>query len=185
MTPWLAGIVIIAVLVWVIVVFNSLIRLRNAADSAWADIEVQLKRRYELVPNLVQTVKGYAAHEQQTLQNVITARTAALASHSPSEKSQTEPSLVSAIRSLFGLVEAYPDLKASEDFLKLQDNLVQIEDALQSARRYYNAVVRDLNTKLQVFPNNLVAPLFGVQSRDYFQLDSAAEARPAEVRFGA
>jgi LemA protein len=180
---WILPIVVIVV-VWLIYVFNSLISLSNRAANAWADIDVQLRRRYDLVPNLVEVVKGYAAHERSTFEKVAAARSTAQSSHSPSEKTQTEPVLISGIRSLFALAEAYPELKANEEFLSLQNNLVEIEDTLQSARRYYNAVVRDLNTKLQVFPNNAVAPVFGVQPREYFQLDCPDEAQTVGVKFG-
>ena len=170
---------------WLIYVFNTLVSLSNRADAAWADIDVQLKRRYDLVPNLVETVKGYAAHETGTFQKVAAARAAGLDAFTPGEKSQTEPTLAAGVRQLFAVAEAYPELKANEEFLRLQNSLADIEDYLQSARRYYNAVVRDLNITAQMFPNNWVAPLFAVRPREYFQLDSPDQAKPAEVSFGA
>lgn len=181
---WIVSIAVIVVVLWLIYVFNSLISLLNRADNAWADIDVQLKRRYDLVPNLVEVVKGYAKHERGTFEKVAAARAAAQMSSTPDQKNQTETALASGILTLFALAEAYPQLKANEEFLHLQNNLAEIENALQGARRYYNAVVRDLNTKLQVFPNNAVAPLFGMRPRDYFQLDSNAEAQAVDVQFG-
>lgn len=178
------GLLLLAVILWLIVLFNALVSLRNRADGAWADIDVQLKRRYELVPNLVEVVKGYATHERSTFENVAGARAAAMDARSPAEKTQAEPALVSGLHSVFALAEAYPALQANEEFLKLQTTLTQIEDSLQSARRYYNAVVRDLNTKLQVFPNNLIAPLFRIRTREYFQLDNADEGKAVPVSFG-
>lgn len=179
---WIA-LLTLAVVLWLIFLFNSLVSLSNRADAAWADIDVQLKRRYDLVPNLVEVVKGYAAHERGTFEKVAAARAAAMGAYSPAEKTTMEPDLVSGLRSIFALAEAYPALKANEEFLKLQTGLTEIEDTLQSARRYYNAIVRDLNTKLQVFPNNLIAPLFSVRAREYFQLDNADEAKAVTVKF--
>ena len=170
---------------WMIYLFNTLVGLSNRADAAWADIDVQLKRRYDLVPNLVETVKGYAAHESGTFEKVATARTAALDTYTPAEKTKSEPPLVAGVHQLLALAEAYPSLKANEEFLSLQHTLTDIEDYLQSARRYYNAVVRDLNTQVQMFPNNLVASLLAVGPREYFQLDNEQEAKPATVSFGA
>lgn len=177
---WFA-LALVAVVGWLVHLFNRLISLSNRADNAWADIDVQLKRRYDLVPTLVETVRGYATHERTTFENVARARDAALNAYAPSEKSQTEPPLLAGVHSLFALAEAYPQLRANEEFLGLQKTLTDIEDYLQSARRYYNAVVRDLNTQLQTFPNNLVAPLFGVTARDYFQLDNVDEAKAVPV----
>lgn len=179
---WLT-ILLLVLLGWLIYLFNSLIGLKNRADNAWADIDVQLKRRYDLIPNLVEVVKGYAAHERGTLENVTAARGAAMSAVTPAAKAEAEPNLLVGLRSIFAIAEAYPDLKANEEFLKLQDTLTDIENYLQGARRYYNAVVRDLNTKLQVFPNNLVAPLFAVRPREYFALASEQEAQTVDVSF--
>jgi LemA protein len=176
---------VVLIVGWLIYLYNALIRLANRADNAWADIDVQLKRRYDLVPNLVEVVKGYAAHERTTFEKVAAARAAAMDAYSPAEKNVVEPNLIAGVRSLFALAEAYPALKANEEFLNLQRNLAEIEDQVQAARRYYNAVVRDLSIKLQSFPNALVAPLFGVKPREYFQLDSPAEAQAVNVKFGA
>jgi len=181
---WLV-LILLALVGWLIHIFNSLVSLSNTADAAWADIDVQLKRRYDLVPNLVEVAKGYAGHENTTLVKVAEARTAGVGAYTPGEKSQTEPALVAGLHSVFALAESYPQLKANEEFLSLQHTLVDIEDYLQSARRYYNAVVRDLNTRTEVFPNNFLASLFGVSAREYFQLDNAQEAKPVPVSFGA
>jgi len=181
---WLV-LILLALVGWLIHVFNSLVSLSNTADAAWADIDVQLKRRYDLVPDLVEVTKGYAGHESTTLVKVAEARTAGMSAYTPGEKTKTEPVLVAGLRSLFALAESYPQLKANEQFLNLQHTLVDIEDYLQSARRHYNAVVRDLNTRTEVFPNNYLASLFGVTAREYFQLDNPQEAKPAAVGFGA
>lgn len=161
-----------AVVLAVIAIYNSLVRLRVQADNAWADIDVQLKRRTDLIPNVVETVKGYAGHERQTLEAVIAARNRAVAAQGagPAERGQAEGALTTALRGLFALAEAYPQLRAAENFAQLQTTLAQVEDALQNARRYYNAVVRDLNTRVQQFPSNLVASLFGFANREFFEI---------------
>jgi len=144
--------ILIAVVLAVFVIYNSLIKLRVQADAAWSDIDVQLKRRYDLVPNLVETVKGYAAHERGTLDAVVEARSRAMMAQGPAEKAAAENALTGTLKSLFALAENYPQLRAVEGFTQLQGSLSQIEDAVQNARRYYNAVVRDLNTKIHQFP---------------------------------
>lgn len=179
------GLLLLALMLWLVLVFNALVSLRNRADGAWADIEVQLERRYDLVPNLVEVVRGYASHERSAFEIVAAVRAAAMEACSPAEKTQAEPGLVLGLRSVFALAEAYPTLKANEEFLTLQVTLTKIEDSLQSARRYYNAVVRDLNTKLQVFPNNLIAALLQIRTREYFQLDSADEGKTVAVSLGS
>ena len=176
---------LLALLGWFIYLFNTLISLSNRADAAWADIDAQLKRRYDLVPNLVEIVKGYAAHESDTFEKVAAARTAALDTYTPDEKTKSEPPLLAGVRQLLALAEAYPALKANEEFTGLQQTLTDIEDYLQSARRSYNTVVRDLNTTLQVFPNNLVASMLAVAPREYFQLDHEQEAKPVSANLGA
>jgi len=159
--------------------FNRLIGLRNRAASAWSDIDVQLKRRHDLVGSLVEVVKGYAGHERSTLEEVTEMRARAqevLVTGNPAEAGQIESSLALRIGKLFAVVEAYPALKASENFLSLHHTLVEVEDRIENARRYYNAVVRDLNTRIQSFPDMLIAPLFRFRKREFFELDSAAEA---------
>jgi len=166
--------------------YNGLVGLRNRAASAWADIEVQLKRRHDLVGNLVETVKGYARHEQQTLEKVIDARGRAMGAAGaggPREAGQAENFLTTQLRSLFALAEAYPDLKANQGFQELQGSIERLETEIQAARRYYNAVVRDLNTKIQSVPDVFVARLFGFRERDYFELADASEAAVPKVQF--
>lgn len=163
----------------VVFLFNRLIGLRNAARAAWSDIDVQLKRRHDLVQNLVEAVRGYAGHERTTFERVTEARgkaAAALGTGDPARAGQAEAQLTGGVRQLFALVEGYPQLKASGRFLDLQKALVDLEDDIQNARRYYNAVVRDLNTRIQSFPDLLVARSFRFRERSFFELDSAAEA---------
>ena len=170
-------------LVFLAVMYNSLVGLRVRADSAWSDIDVQLKRRHDLIPNLVETVKGYAGHEKSTFENVTKYRSMAMQATGPAERAQAEGQLTMALKSLFAVAENYPQLRASENFSSLQKSLAEIEDNLQNARRYYNAVVRDLNTTIQSFPSNLVAGMFGFQPRAFFELDAAAERQAPAVKF--
>jgi LemA protein len=181
---WLL-LVLAAVAVAVVATYNGLVRLRAQADNAWSDIDVQLKRRYDLVPNLVETVKGYAGHERQTLDAVVSARNRAMSAQGPAAKAEAEGSLSQALRQLFALAEAYPQLRAVESFTQLQASLAQIEDAIQNARRYYNAVVRDLNTRIGQFPTNLLAGTFGFTTREFFELASEGERQAPRVSFEA
>lgn len=185
-----AGIVLILVFIllglffWVASLYNSLIQLKVRTENAWSDMDVQLKRRYDIIPNLVATVEGYAKHERNTLQAVIDARSKAMGATAIDQKGQAENFLAGTLKSLFALAENYPQLKANENFMKLQTSLSEIEEVIQSARRYYNAVVRDFNTKLQVFPNNIFAGIFNFQKRDFFQLDvPETERKVPEVKF--
>lgn len=182
----LIGLVVL-VFLWVVFLYNSLVRLVNQAKEAWADIAVQLKRRYDLIPNLVETVKGYAAHEQSAFENVTKARAAAMGAGSaaPKEKAQAENMLTGALKSLFAVSEAYPDLKANQNFLQLQRELGDTEDKIQAARRFYNTTVMALNTAEQSFPGNIVASAFGFGPMDLFELATAEEAakEPVKVRF--
>ena len=173
-----------AFLVLVIGIYNGLVRLKVQCDNAWADIDVQLKRRYDLIPNLVETVKGYAAHERGTLDAVVSARNRAMTAQGPAAKGEAEGMLTGALRQLFALAEAYPQLRAVESFTQLQGTLAQIEDTLQNARRYYNAVVRDLNTKIAQFPSNIIAGMFRFTPREFFQVAAAAEREAPKVSFG-
>jgi len=176
---------IIALLVVVVIaMYNGLVRLRVQCDNAWSDIDVQLKRRYDLIPNLVETVKGYAAHEKGTLEGVVSARNQAMAAQGPAEKAQAEGVLTAALRQVFALAEAYPQLRAVESFTQLQQTLNQIEDSVQNARRYYNAVVRDLNTKIVQFPSNLIAGMFNFKPREFFEISAPAEREVPKVSFG-
>jgi LemA protein len=182
----LIAIAVVAVLLvlFAIVSYNGLVRLRLQTQNAWSDIDVQLKRRHDLVPNLVETVKGYAAHERGTLDSVTAARTAAVAAQSagPAERAAAEAQLSTALRGLTVAVEAYPQLQASGGFRDLQQQLAQIEDAIQNARRYYNAVVREFNAKIMQFPSNLVAGPFGFRPREFFEA-GAAERETPKVSF--
>jgi LemA protein len=178
--------IVIAVLVVAfIAIYNGLVRLRVQADNAWADIDVQLKRRYDLVPNLVETVKGYAGHESGTLEAVVQARNSAMAAQGPAQKAEAENMLSGALRQLFALSEAYPQLRAVESFNALQGTLTQLEDTIQNARRYYNAVVREFNTKIQQFPSNIVAGMFNFKPREFFEVNAPAEREVPKVSFGA
>ncbi len=178
----LLAIIIIAVIV-VIGMYNGLVKLRVQCDNAWADIDVQLKRRYDLIPNLVQTVQGYAAHEKGTLEGVVAARNAAMSAQGPAAKAGAENMLTSALRQVFALAEAYPQLRAVESFTQLQTTLSQLEDSIQNARRYYNAVVRDLNTKIAEFPSNIIANMFGFKTREFFEVAAPAERDVPKVSF--
>ena len=163
---------------WIVVIYNGLVRLRVQTNNAWADIDVQLKRRYDLVPNLVVTVKGYAAHEKETLEAVIEARNRAMSAQGPAEKGPAEGLFTEALKSIFALAEAYPQLRAVESFTQLQESLNQIEEAVQNARRYYNAVVRDLNTKVAQFPSNLVAGMFDFTRQEFFEAAEVEREAP-------
>ncbi len=176
-----AIVVLLLVAVWM---YNSLVRLKVQTDNAWADIDVQLKRRYDLIPNLVETVKGYAGHEKGTLEAVINARNRAMSAAGPADKAQAENMLSGALKSLFALSEAYPQLRAVESFTSLQNSLTQIEDTVQNARRYYNAVVRDLNTKILQFPTNIFAGMLGFKQREFFEVSAPAEREAPKVSFG-
>ena len=181
---WILLAVLAVVALGVILIYNGLVRLRVQCDNAWADIDVQLKRRHDLIPNVVETVKGYAAHERETLNSVVAARSRAMTAQGPAARAEAEGMLTQALKSLFALAEAYPQLRAVESFAQLQTTLAQIEEAVQSARRYYNAVVRDLNTKVAQFPSNLVANLFGFTPREFFEVATGAEREVPRVRFG-
>jgi LemA protein len=165
-------------------IYNGLVRLNVTAGNAWSDIDVQLKRRYDLIPNVVETVKGYAGHERQTFEAVINARSRAVAVQGagPAERAQAEGALAGALRGLFALAESYPQLRAVETFGQLQATLAQIEEAVQNARRYYNAVVRDLNTRIQQFPSNVIAGMFGFKEREFFEIPDTEKATP-QVKF--
>ncbi len=167
-----------------IVMYNGLASLRVQCDNAWADIDVQLKRRYDLIPNLVETVKGYASHERETLEGVVAARNQAMSTTTPAAKAEAEGLLTQSLRQVFALAEAYPQLRAVESFTQLQATLNQIEDTIQNARRYYNAVVRDLNTKIAVFPSNIIAGMFGFKPREFFEISAPAEREVPKVSFG-
>lgn len=181
----LALLVLLGLAVLIVLAYNSLARLRLLASNAWADIDVQLKRRHDLIPTLVASVKGHAGYERGTLQAVVEARNRAVNAAGPASAGEAEAALATSVRQLFALAEAYPDLKAAESFLSLQRNLSEIEDHIQNARRYYNAVVRDLNTMIAQFPSNLVASPFGFRPREFFGLSDPSEQATPRIDLGA
>jgi len=175
-----------AVVFFVVAIYNRLIRLRNTVKSSWSDIDVQLKKRYDLVPNLVETVKGYASHEKSVLQNVTEARSVAMKASSPADKAKAENMFRETLKSLFAVAEAYPDLKANANFMQLQAQLKELEDNIEYARRYYNAVVRDFNIVIESFPSNIVASTFGFRQEEFFELEAPeVERKPVKVDFSS
>jgi LemA protein len=177
--------IILAVLaIGIVFIYNSLVSSRNRVEEAWADIEVQLKRRYDLIPNLVNTVKGYAAQESNVLENVTNARNMAMNAQNPQERAKDENMLSGALKSLFAVAEAYPDLKSNQNFLQMQADLTDTEDKIQAARRFYNGNVRDFNTKVETFPTNILANAFGFGKKPFFDIDdTGAESQPVKVEF--
>ncbi len=177
--------IIVIIVLWIIVSYNGLVKLVNRAKEAWSDIDVQLKRRYDLIPNLVNTVKGYATHESTAFENVTKARAAAMGAGTLAQKGEAEATLAGALKSVFAIAEAYPDLKANQNFLSLQAELTDTEDKIQAARRFYNGNVRDLNTSIQAFPGNVIAGIFHFVAMEFFQLDAtdAAAKEPVQVKF--
>lgn len=183
---WIIVGVIGAIGLALILIYNSLVRSKVRVEEAWSDITVQMKRRYDLIPNLVNTVKGYAKHEREVLQNVTDARAQALNAQSVAETAQKENIFQEALKSLFAVAENYPDLKADDNYRHLQEELVDTEDKIQAARRFYNGAVRDLNTKIQTFPTSLIAGLMGFSNREFFDVDEAETGdvgKPVEVDF--
>lgn len=183
---WIVLGVVVLGAVFLIATYNGLVKLKVRVDEAWSDISVQLKRRYDLIPNLVNTVQGYAKHESSVFQNVTEARSNALNAQGPEQSAKAENMLSGALKSLFAVAEAYPDLKANENFKQLQLELVDTEDKIQASRRFYNGSVRELNTKIQVFPNNVFAGMLGFKAREFFEVDEAEQAaveKPVEVKF--
>jgi LemA protein len=185
MSPALIVLLLVAVvIVFLWATYNGLVRAKLRTDEAWSDITVQLKRRYDLIPNLVNTVKGYATHEKNVFEQVTKARTAAMGASGMADKAQAENQLAGALKSLFAVAEAYPDLKANQNFAELQNELVDTEDKVQAARRFYNGNVRDFNMKLQVFPTNFFGQMMGFTPREFFGVDNQAEVeKPVEVKF--
>lgn len=179
-----AGILVV-IGIWFIAMYNQFVQLTNRVKEAWSDIEVQMKRRYDLIPNLMETVKGYAAHEKDVFENVTKARAAAIGAQDMTGKAQAENMLSGALKSLFAVAEAYPQLRANENFLNLQNELTDTEDKVQAARRFYNGNVRDFNTLLQTFPQNLIANMFGFKSSEFFGLEENEQAakQPVKVSF--
>ena len=185
---WIIVAIVVVIVLFVVVAFNGLVRRRNRTQEAWSQIDVELKRRHDLIPNLVETVKGYAAHERGTFEAVTNARAAAVnagASGDPAKVGQAENMLTGALRSLFAVAEAYPDLKASQNFSQLQEEITATEDKIEFARRYYNTSVRDYNTAIQTFPRNLMAGMLGFHQMQYFEIDQPAEREVPQVDFGS
>lgn len=182
----LVSLAVLAVIVigYAISIYNKLIRLRNTSQSAWSDIDVQLKKRFDLVPNLVETVKSYATHERTLLEKLTAARSAGMQASGPAETAQAENMFRDTLRSLFAIAEAYPDLKANQSFQQLQTQLKDLEDGIESARRYYNAVVRDFNTAIEQFPSNLIASHYRFEQKEFFELETPEiERKPVKVSF--
>ncbi|HLN19107.1 MAG TPA: LemA family protein [Patescibacteria group bacterium] len=179
---WILLIVVVVLIIWIIALYNGLIKLKNRVDEAWSDIDVQLKRRHDLIPNLVNTVKGYAAHEKEVFDKVTQARAAAMGAGTAEAKGQAENMLSGALKSLFAVAEAYPDLKANQNFLELQRELTDTEDKIMASRRFYNGNVRDFNTKIQTFPTNVFAGMLNFTKREFFQAE-AGEKENVNVQF--
>lgn len=182
---WIIFIVLALLVLWLIFGYNGLVTFRTRAEEAWSDIDVQTKRRYDLIPNLISTVKGYAMHESVTFDKVSQARSAAMGAGNLTQKGEAENMLSGALKSLFAVAEAYPDLKANQNFLSLQNELSDTENKIQAARRFYNGNVRDLNIKIDTFPSNLIANLFHFVKKEFFQLEAGEEAakQPVAVKF--
>lgn len=176
------SIIIVAIALWLIFDYNSLVRLKNRTKEAWSDIDVQLKRRYDLIPNLVETVKGYAAHERELFEKVTQARTSAMGAKGAHEKAKAENMLSETLKSLFAVAENYPDLKASVNFLELQRELSDTENKIQAARRFYNTNVRDLNIKIESFPTNMIVSLFSFKQMELFETEESMK-EPIKVNF--
>ncbi len=174
---------IVAAVIFVITIYNKLVKMKNHADEAWSDIDVQLKRRYNLIPNIVETVKGYAEHEEGVFTKVTEARSNAINAGDLKEQAKAENMLSGALKSLFAVAENYPDLKANENFMQLQNELVDTEDKIQAARRFYNGTVRDYNTKLQQFPNSLIANTFKFEAKEFFEVEDEEQKKNVEVSF--
>jgi LemA protein len=184
----MTGLVIVLIIIGVVAVaaigiYNGLITLRNRADNAWAQVDVQLRRRYDLIPNLVETVKGYAAHEKETFQKVTEARSQAINAGTVAEQGKAENMLTGALKSLFAVVESYPDLKANQNFLMLQEELAGTEGKISYARQFYNDTVMKFNTKQQVFPSNIIAGMFNFQEKEYFEIEEPEAKEPVKVEF--
>lgn len=176
-------IILAAIVLWAIAAFNAFILRRRRTDEAWADIDVQLKRRYDLIPNLVESVKGYATHESKVFEQVTQARAQALGAKTVAEHGRAENMLTEALKSVFAVAEAYPQLRASENFKALQDELADTENKVQAARRFYNGNIRDLNVMIEQFPSNIIARLFGFKSREFFEISEAKEREAPAVKF--
>ncbi len=177
----LAGVVGLAL--YVMGIYNSLVAMKNKVDESWSDIDTQLKRRYDLIPNIIETVKGYASHEKDTFEKITQARNMGMNATSVKDQETADNMLTGALKSIFALAEAYPDLKANQNFMQLQETLKEIEENIQMSRRYYNATVRDINTKIESFPSNIVANMFKFEKREFFELENETERQNVKVDF--
>jgi LemA protein len=181
---WFLIALIAVIAIWVIAIYNGLVTLRIRCEEAWSDIDVQLKRRYDLIPNLIETVKGYVKHEKEVFENVTKARSQAMQNTGdPGAQAKTENQLTGALKTLFAVAEAYPELKANENFLRMQQDLSEIEEKIQAARRFYNGNVRDFNTKIEVFPNNFIANSFNFKKKEFFEIENEEERENVKVSF--
>lgn len=177
------GIVVVVVALWMVAMYNKFVTLRNRGKEAWSDIDVQLKRRYDLIPNLVNTVKGYATHESSAFEKVTNARAQALSATGPQAKGEADNMLTGALKSVFAIAEAYPELKANENFAELQRELSDTENKIQAARRFYNSTVMDLNTGLEQFPGNIIGNMFHFVKMEFFELEQSEAKEPVKVSF--
>ena len=182
MAIWIILALVLLIAIFFAFQYNGLIRLRNGVDNSWAHVDVQLRRRYDLIPNLVETVKGYAAHEKEALESVVQARNAAVAAESVTTQAETENMLTGALRQVFALAESYPELKASENFSQLQEDLAETENLVAYARQHYNDIVLKLNNKVETLPSNIVASIFNFETRDYFEIEGEARG-PIDIQF--
>ncbi len=173
----------VVVVLWLVAMYNAFVRLKNNVRDAWSDIDVQLKRRYDLIPNLIESVKGYVAHEKGVLEAVTEARTKAMGAQNVGEKQEAENMLTGALKSLFAVSENYPDLKANENFLELQRELTDTENKIQASRRFYNSNVKEMNNAVQMFPQNLIAGIFNFKEEEFFELEEEAAKEPVKVNF--
>ena len=183
---WVILAVIVVIVAAIIGMYNGLIRLKNRVDESWSDIDVQLKRRHDLIPNLIETVKGYAKHEREVFENVVKARNAAMQAQEGGDNKkmgEAENALSGTLKSIFALAENYPDLKANQNFLELQRELTDTEDKIMASRRFYNGNVRDFNTKLQMFPTNIIGNMLGCKNRDFFQVENESDRENVNVKF--
>jgi LemA protein len=180
---WVILAIIVLIVLFLVLAYNGMVKARNKVDEAWSGIDVQLKRRHDLIPNLVETVKGYAAHEKEVFENVSAARSAAISANGPAEAGRAEGALTGALGRLFAVAEAYPQLRAAESFTELQRELANTEDQIAGSRRIYNGNVQAYNTKIQVFPNSLLAGQFGFTRREFFEIEDPADREPVKVSF--
>jgi len=180
---WIVILIVAILIITIAAIFNHLVGLKNRSEEAWSDIDVQLKRRHDLIPNLVETVEGYAKHEKELFEKVTDARAAAISSKGIAEKAKAENQITEALKSVFAVAENYPNLKANENFLELQREITDTEDKIQAARRFYNANVRDLNIAIESFPSNIIAGIFHYQKKELFELDDVEEKKNVEVKF--